>query len=196
MIKSLTKTPLRDILSLHCKKMPIELDLTWGKGNLWKGLPIPAMRNALSDNHGSNMSFDFREEWPVKNDSISGIIYDPPFLIKRGRTNSFMIEKFSCFSSVEEATKAHQEVIRRAFDALKLYGKFVVKIQDHTCDHGRVYFASQKIFSLALEVGFVAVDHFVQIGKPLIDPRVKKQLTARKSHVDWFVFEKSKKKNF
>lgn len=194
MIKSLTKNPLLDILALHCKE-DIQLDLTWSTGQIWQKVNfLPIFRNSLRNEKGSNMSFDFCQKWPFPSSTLTGIIYDPPFMIRKQPTTNTLANRFGYFSSPEAATKAHKKVLKSAFRCLKTGGKLVVKIQNFTMDHGRLYCASAIIFREAQQAGFVPVDHFVQPTTPRISGQVKKQKTARKSHVEWWVFEKSDKK--
>lgn len=196
MIKSLTKTPLKDILSLHCSE--IDLDLTWSTGQSWKATnKLPLFRNTFNETLWmATHNFDFTKKWPFKSETIRSIFYDPPFVIRKYATNNKMMKRFGAFSTPEEATYAHQQVLTEAMRCLKKQGKIIVKIQDFTMDHGRLYCASGIIFREAISLGFVPIDHFVQPTSGMVSGQVKRQKTARKAHVDWWVFEKSSKKTW
>lgn len=194
-IKTTSKTPLQDIIRLH--RFQCDLDLTWGKGQVWKNLTPPEGRNSLHGTPGSNLSFDFSSRWPIPSSSLKGVLYDPPFIIKKNSHGSFMVDTFGAFDSPAHATACHRIVMANAFRCLTVGGKLVVKIQDCTIDHGRVYFASPIIYHLAQEAGLVAIDHFsTKANNTLLSPKVVQQKTARKDHVDWWVFEKSNKRRF
>lgn len=197
MVKSVTSgKPIKDIAFLHTGGA-IDLDLTWGKGGLYKGTGImPKFRFDLRK--CGNMVVNLKDGIPILNQSVSSIVFDPPFLVRKKwrKSENWLFRHFCGYDSVAEAKQFFGTVIREGKRVLKKNGIMIIKIQDSTLSHGRTFWASHEIFQIAVENGLEPVDKFIEVApvpKPLA-PHIKEQRTARKVHCTWWVFKKSERR--
>lgn len=205
-IKSIGKDQhqiIRDIIELHVPSGVIDCDCTYSSGKFY------------TEKHGiqrPNYVFDIEPQFdyvvkadckslPLENESISSLMFDPPFIISSGPSMNSDNEKqnmthrrFSSFRNPKELFDTYEGAIKEAYRTLKDNGVLIFKCQD-TVSGGKQYFTHCWIMNKAYEYGFYPKDMFVLEGKSrLISGKHANQKHARKFHSYFWVFTKEKSK--
>lgn len=192
MVKSVTQTPMKSIANLHCGGA-IDVDLTFGQGGIYLKTDIlPWIR--IDKRKGGNIVADIRFGVPLPPLSVDSVVFDPPFIVRRNwrLKKHWIFDKYTAYDCVDEGIAFLTCGIAEAHRILRKKGKLVVKIQNCSLGDGRTFWASQKVFQLALELGFTAIDQIIEVSpvpKPM-PASVKVQKSARKIHCTWWVFKK------
>ncbi len=188
---------IKHILYLHAHEY-IELDPTFSVGNLYKDkLPLPKYKfdkypqrddviEALSNN------------LPLENESISTIMFDPPFLIggvnymndKEG--SSIIAKRFTSFKDFNELKEMYFSSLKEFKRVLKEDGIIIFKCQD-CVSSGKNHFTHNVIINMALFLDLYVKDLFILLAKNrLLDGREQKH--ARKYHSYFLVIQKTSNK--
>jgi hypothetical protein len=139
MIKSLSYSQdeiLESIKTLYCPN-GFEVDLTYGNGGFWKTLERPKYcfdKEVLADFVIEADSTNI----PLPNDSVSSVVFDPPFLtyINKGREhNSIMGKRFGGYWTYDELRDHYTKTINECSRILKKKGILVFKCQDIIHNH-------------------------------------------------------------
>lgn len=194
------KSLLKDMFSLWFRD-GIEADFTYSKGIMWKHLveeKKPSKRFDIEPKDKMTTWADIGKRIPLKNNSIKSGIFDPPFVIKRPVKNpknlGIIAGRFASFKDINTLWNFHKNAIEEIYRVLKPGGRVIVKIQDITDRRSR--FSSNEMYNFAVNIGFAPVDKFQLVKKARLPlaATVKVQKHARKVLVDYYVFEKPKRK--
>lgn len=193
---------IKSIIDLHVEGEVIELDPTFSKGNFYKntGIPMPLSAFDISP------KFDWVKKscatrLPIADESISSIMFDPPFLatkgksLKAGDNSNLMAKRFSVFPTEKELHSFYIKSLSEFYRVLKPNGILIFKCQDKVSS-GKQYFSHVMIHNWASEIGFYAKDLYVLLAKNRIVAKwqLKNQKHARKFHSYFWVFQKKKVK--
>src|SRR5574343_1210710 len=133
---------IQNILELHCET-PIELDPTYSTGQFYKNIPKPKLKFDLFPKSKEVKKADARK-LPLENESITTMIFDPPFISKNGHhgePNSKMRKRFSDFGyKTEDLWNFYDECLKEFHRILKPKGVLIFKNQD-VCGSGNNYFS-------------------------------------------------------
>lgn len=187
---------LRNIVSLHCPE-GIELDPTYSKGNFYKlnGIEEPLEKFDLYPQTDDTLraSADNLPHW---NDSISSIMFDPPFIAghTKNKPTGIIGERFHGFPSVSSLWEFYDASILEFWRILQPGGVLVFKCQD-TISSGKQWLSHVHIINVAEQIGFYTKDLFVLLAKNrIIGHNHKRQKHARKYHSYFIVFIKPVRK--
>lgn len=167
-----------------------DLDPTYSKGNFYKETPQPKLKFDLSPQSEDVVQADCRH-LPLTNDSISSIIFDPPFMFgTHGQTkNNIMNKRFTMFDTWPELCIMYQDSLKEFYRILKKNGILAFKCQDYT--DSKTTMTHCLVYQWATTMGFYAKDIFILVatGGRIYNPKLT-QRHARKFHSYWFIFQK------
>lgn len=179
---------LKWILVLYNNGNPIEVDLTYGKGNMWKGIPGPRKRYDLAPQLPDVMMADCRKH-PSRCSEIGSIMFDPPFLFGGGN-NGIMNNTYGCFPNRKEFEAFLNDSLQEISRILKSGGLLIFKCQD-IISGKQNFFIHVLISTLAESHRLRPEDLFININtSALINWNIKRQHHARKLHSYFWVFKK------
>ena len=128
-IKSVSESQteiMTSIIWLYCKK-GIEIDLTYGKGGIWRGVEsAPERRFDLNPSGPEVEKADVRE-LPFKSGSVYSVLFDPPFIAGGGLANSTMGRRYGYFDSPAALSKFYEQSLTEIYRVLKLNGWLIFK---------------------------------------------------------------------
>lgn len=188
-----------DILNLHVPSGIIDLDPTYSKGVFYKSgfVPDPRLKFDIEPQTEDTIKSS-SEKLPINDESISSMIFDPPFVIS-GKTwenskedSCATTKRFGCFYSIQELWKFYYNSLEEFYRILEDNGILIFKCQD-TVTSGKNYQSHCEIYNMATELGFYAKDLFILTAKNRMNSfggRWKKQQHARKYHSYFWVFQK------
>ena len=187
------------ILKLHCIT-PIELDPTYSTGNFYRNtIPQPQYKfdimPVMADVVEANA-----ENLPLGDESITTMIFDPPFLATKGKSlkirddSNIINKRFGVYPTEKELHQFYINSIKEFYRILKPNGILIFKCQDKVSS-GKQYFSHQFIMTQAQNNGFYIKDMFILLAKNRIVAKwqLKNQKNARKFHSYYLVLQKSDK---
>ena len=188
---------IQSILSLHCKKMKIDLDPTYSKGMFYKNIPEPTykydlypQKDGVKKSCASNLPFD--------SESLNTIMFDPPFLATTGpslnkKRGNIINKRFGVFENEKKLHEFYYKCLVEFYRILNNDGILIFKCQDKVSS-GKQYFSHCFIKQKADEVGFYSKDLFILLSKNRLVANWQKhnQKHARKYHSYFWVFQKKK----
>jgi hypothetical protein len=192
---------IRDILRVHTDGK-IDADVTYSKGVMWGKVGVqPTMKFDKFPQTSETIQADISKRIPVDDNTLSSVMFDPPFLVSGNRRSVSNIgDRFTTFKTIDDAWAMYKDTLHEIFRVLKPGGKAIVKIQDVSIPGGGYskgnYFSSAEMYNFGVQAGFRPVDRVINLNPhamPLA-PNIKVQQTARKIHTDYWVFEKPKGK--
>jgi len=178
-----------------------DLDCTYSKGAFWKNLPQPKLKSDIYPVNDTVINAS-SENLPFDGDSMSSIMYDPPFVVvgKTYRDNkdgsSIIAKRFEGYETFNHLKSNYYNSLEELYRVCKKGGYVVMKCQD-TVSGGKNHFSHVMIMNMAMEIGFYPKDLFILIAKHRINSfgsKWTKQEHARKHHSYYWVFEKVKPK--
>lgn len=184
---------IKNIISLHCPS-GIELDPTYSKGLFYnneinqpkyKFDLIPQTKDTILAN---------ANKLPLANESISCIMFDPPFVVGHTKTKPTGIigKRFYGFKYIDDLWKWYDECLVEFHRILKIKGTLIIKTQD-TVSSGKQWFSHVFIMNQAEKHGYYVKDLFILLAKNrIIGHNHKNQKHARKFHSYFIVLEKLK----
>jgi hypothetical protein len=190
------------ILQLHCET-DIELDPTYSTGGFYKhGVKPPKYKFDISPKHKDIVAADCTC-LPLKDNSISTMAFDPPFLATRGKSldcpqntkQNRTVRRFGWYPTEKELFTFYKKSLVEFKRILKPDGILIFKCQDKVSS-GKQYMSHTFIIKEAEGLGFYTKDLFVLLAKNRMIPKWQtlNQKHARKFHSYFLVFENSKKK--
>jgi hypothetical protein len=204
---------IRDIMELHNNVEPFDVDPTYSIGNFYGKfkdgdetfeIPQPKYKFDVDPQVEGVEKLDPWGKWPLEDESVNSILFDPPFVIGprdcasmfNGKKDSNIIGKrFSSYYPVAELLSSYKHHLEEAYRVLKDDGIIVFKCQDTTTG-GKELRSSGWVWLCASALGFEVLDKFVLVTKQrLISGKVKKQQHARKYDSYFYVLKKNSKKN-
>ena len=189
------------ILQLHVPDKKIDCDPTYSIGNFYKNTGIEEPRYKYDINPQiSGVEFADSRELPLEDESISCLMFDPPFLATSGQSlnkndnNNIINKRFGVYPSEYELHQFYIDSIRESYRVLKEKGILIFKCQDKISS-GKQYMSHCFIYNEAIKAGFYPKDLFILLAKNRLvaDWQLKNQKNARKFHSYFWVFEKINK---
>ncbi len=179
------------IIQLYCPS-GFELDPTYSKGAFYKNITEPKLKFDLEPQRDDVVQADCRE-LPLENESITTMIFDPPFVAGKGNTTNGIIRaRFGSYKTTQKHLwPMYHSALEEFYRILKPNGVLVVKCQD-CIDSAKQYMSHVEIINKAVALGFYPKDLFVLLAKHrMMSPNMKKQQHARKFHCYFIVFIKN-----
>jgi hypothetical protein len=183
---------IENILQLHCPT-GIQLDPTYSKGMFYKGRPElePKEKFDLFP-QTENTKQATAENLPHTNNTVSSIMFDPPFLAgytKQTPTGK-MGERFHGFRYVPDLWAWYDLCLAEFYRILKPSGVLIFKCQD-TVSGGKQWISHNHIINKAEGLGFYTKDIFILLAKNrMTGHNHTKQQHARKFHSYFLVLVK------
>lgn len=188
---------LKDILQLHCEG-DIELDPTYSTGGFYKkGVKEPKYKFDIYPQKPGVIQAD-AQCLPLKDESISTMILDFPFLATKGPSllnkkegQNETIKRFGCYPTEKELFILFKNSLKEAHRVLKNKGIVIFKVQDKTSS-SKQYMSHVYAINYAEKFGFYVKDLFILLAKHRMTPawQVKNQIHSRKHHSYFIVFQK------
>lgn len=185
---------LEKILKLYVRPGLRILDATWGRGRFWtKGTHgYTVISNDVDPTSSATYHFDARRTQFLL-DSFDAVILDPPYAVKSaGRWgkiyNTDTFDYGTGYGSSDlDNVHLYTDMAIEAARILRSRGILIIKVQDGGSS-GR-FWKTHFLYNID---GFALDDVFVVIqpGRPVWDPKWKRQLHARKNHSYFFVYRK------
>lgn len=217
---------LRDIMDLHMNGESFDVDPTYSVGNFYGKfkrtiqekqddgcviekteefeIPQPKYKFDVDPQVEGVEKLDPWGKWPLENNSVKYINFDPPFVIGPRDCASMFNEKkdsnvigkrFSSYYPVAELLSSYYHHLQEAYRVLEDDGIIVFKCQNTTTG-GKELHSTAWVWLCASSLGFEVLDKFILISKQrLISGKVKKQQHARKYDSCFYVLKKNSKKN-
>ena len=200
---------LRAAIDLYNKGKPIEADVTYGAGAIWRELPEPQQKLDIEPRESPNiptLKFDIEpqlkevmksdcRELPFLNDSIGSIMFDPPLIGgHKGAGRPSMITKrgYGQFSDALALYAFFFESLKEFWRVLRSGGIVIFKCQDYIHDH-RQHFAHIEIANMATSLNYRLEDLLILTTENRINrPDLKKMEHARKYHCYFWILRKPK----
>lgn len=164
---------IRDLRTLHVPPIERCLDATWGKGNVWRGLPwYPDERLDIRPLPGITLQGDFRsmpDDWTKR---FGWLLFDPPHDTERGKNSTYR-ERFvgdsPDFQHAANIEHMFAPFLSEAYRVLVPRGIILAKIMDNT-HRGRMQWMV-KAFLNAVEAqpGLRACDRKILINTGAAD---------------------------
>ena len=192
---------IRNILSLHVPGGKIDCDPTFSIGGFYKGTGIeaPELRFDIAPQAEGVIQTDARH-LPLEDDSISCMMFDPPFLATTGKSlregkGNIINRRFGVFSSEDELFRFYRDALVEAHRVLKPDGILIFKTQDKVSS-GKQYWSHVFVMNEAVKAGFYPLDLFILLAKARLvaDWQARNQKTARKYNSFFWVFKKCNKR--
>lgn len=176
------------------------MDATYSKGVFYKNIKEPIHKFDICPQLPEVKKGDCRN-LPLCDNSLSTIMFDPPFLATKGKSlkedneNNIINKRFGVYPTEKELHKFYIDSLKEFYRLLKKDGILIFKCQDKISS-GKQYISHNFIINEAEKLGFYTKDIFILLAKSRIvaDWQLKNQKNARKFHSYFLVFEKCNKK--
>ena len=189
---------IRNILRLHAPEGKIDCDPTFSTGAFYLGTGIetPALRFDIHPQLEGVVQADARS-LPLKADSLSCMILDPPFLATTGKslsegTGNIINRRFGVYPDEKSLHRCYRDMLKEAHRVLRPGGILIFKCQDKVSS-GKQYFSHVFVMDTAVEAGFYPKDLFILLAKNRLVAgwQARNQKHARKYNSYFWVFEKT-----
>ena len=156
---------LKAILEIHNNgNLKIDLDPMFFKGNFYKGkIPKPNWYYDINeslcadDDINKPSCGDARNLYWHKDESMSSIILDPPFMFGgHGKQDKYYSSKTHGIMTWEELKKLYKDILKEAYRLLKVGGLLIFKCQDYT--DNKTTMTHCLVYNWATQIGFYAKD--------------------------------------
>ena len=192
---------IRNILKIHVPSRKIDCDPTYSKGGFYNetGIEPPLYRYDILPQADGVVQGDARC-LPLANESISCLMFDPPFLattgpsLKEKSEGNIINKRFGVYPDEKSLHQFYIDAMKEAYRVLKPDGILIFKCQDKVSS-GKQYFSHCFVYQEAVRLGYYAKDLFVLLSRNRIiaDWQALNQLHARKYHCWFWVFQKAEK---
>ena len=188
---------IKDIIRLHVPEGKIECDPTYSIGAFYNGTGIepPILKFDIRPQAEGVIEADVRC-LPLENESISCVMFDPPFLATKGKS---LIEKrgnkinlrFGVYPDEQSLHQFYADAIAEIYRVLKPNGILIFKCQDKVSS-GKQYMSHVFVINTAVNAGFYPKDLFILLSKNRLvaEWQIKNQKHSRKFHCYFIVFQK------
>lgn len=185
------------IIRLYCPE-GFDLDPTYSKGCFYShNIQEPPLKFDIKPQK-EGVEYADCCNLPLESESISSIIFDPPFMFgaKNGphgrQGKDIMSKRFGLFFNFDELKDVYQRSLREFHRILKSRGILVFKCQDYT--DSKTTMTHCLVYEWARKEGFYAEDIFILTAKqrPVFRPN-SIQRHARKFHSYFWILRKRKK---
>ena len=193
---------IRSILKLHVPNGVIDCDATYSKGNFYNKTNIekPKYKFDIAPQTEDTIQADARK-LPLDDESISCIMFDPPFLATTGKSlidgknNNYINRRFGVFSSEKELHQFYKDAMVEFYRVLKDDGILIFKCQDKISS-SKQYLSHVFVINEAIKIGYYPKDLFILLAKSRLvaEWQVKNQKNARKFHSYFIVLQKCDRK--
>ena len=192
---------ISDIIKLHVPQGFIDCDCTYSVGNFYKDGKIkePQYKFDIIPTRNDIIKADCRD-LPLKDESLSCIIYDPPFLATTGKSlktdnGNIINRRFGVYTNETELHQFYIDSLKELYRILKKDGILIVKCQDKISS-SKQYMSHIFIYNEAVKIGFYPKDLFILLAKSRVvaNWQAKNQKNARKYHSYFWVFQKNNMK--
>lgn len=201
MIKSISYDQneiLQNILNL-CNLDKFECDVTFGNGRFYQKISCPD--HCFDSDSTLTKKFPFltccsSDNLPLQNQSISSLVFDPPFLtyVKAARNhNSIMAGRFGGYWRYDELEHHYKSTIKESHRVLKKGGIMVFKCQDIIHNH-KMHATHINVVNWCKGM-FRLKDLFILAAKhrmPMPNAKTAKQKHSRIHHSYFLVLERLK----
>lgn len=200
---------LRAVIDLYNKGKPVEADVTYGAGVMWRELPEPQLKFDIAprgDLPGPSLKFDINptkkevlksdcRSLPFLNNSIGSIMFDPPFMaghLSAGRPSMITRKQYGQFPDTLSLYTFYFEALKEFWRVLKSGGIVIFKNQDYIHNH-RQNFCHVHIYNMADSLNYRVEDLLILTTEHRINQLDLKTLEhARKYHCYFWIFRKPK----
>ena len=191
---------IRDILKLHVPQGFIDCDCTYSTGVFYRDglVQEPKYKFDINPSIEGVEQADCRE-LPLKDASISCLMFDPPFLWTKGSSlnkedGNIINKRFSVYPTAKDLYNMYCDALDEAYRVLRPHGILIFKCQDRVAS-SKQYMSHVFVCNTAVEKGFYPRDLFILLAKTrlIADWQTKNQQNARKYHSYFWVFEKDGK---
>lgn len=188
---------IRNILKLHVPSGKIDCDPTYSTGGFYKGTGIdpPRLKFDINPQAEGVVQADARH-LPLEDDSISCMMFDPPFLATKGKSltegrGNRINRRFGVYPDEISLHQFYADALREAYRVLKPGGILIFKCQDKVSS-GKQYLSHVFIVDKAVEAGFYPKDLFVLLARNRLVAgwQARNQKHARKYHCYFVVLQK------
>lgn len=182
---------LGSVLKLYNESHPVDCDPCYSKGRVWEGLPSPLYKFDRVPQTYDTIESDCRS-LPFPAESLMSLYFDPPFLVGKSKKGSIMGDRYTSFETFDELDAMYGSSLLEFSNILKTGGLLIVKCQDIL--HNHVFVPMHvHVITYAVSVGFNLSDILILINENIpLNPRVDKQIHARKTHSYYLIFHKNK----
>lgn len=183
---------IRHIARLNLDGAPFHLDPTYSKGVFWRGLPQPLLKYDKYPQDADVLQGDARC-LPLPDQSVSSIMFDPPFVAKNTTTrvpNGKIEMRFGGYATVAELWQFYRDALVEFRRLLQPSGVLVFKCQDMVSG-GKQHWSHCEIWRMATSMGYSAKDLYIKHNpRVLWSPNMASQQHARRTHSYFWVFVK------
>ena len=187
---------IKNIIKLYIPDNSIDCDVTFSKGNFYKEIDTPKLCFDINPQTENTVQADCRD-LPLKDNSLSSLMFDPPFLATTGKSltseddNNIIAKRFGVYKNEKELHQFYVDAMKEFYRVLKPDGIMIVKCQDKVSS-GKQYFSHVFIANEAEKIGFKPIDLFVLVAKSRLvaEWQLRNQKHARKFHSYFWVFRK------
>ena len=181
---------LKALSDIHLKGKWFDLDCTYSKGNFYTETKQPTLKSDIKPEFQNVIKADSRKLDFVKDNSLESIVFDPPFLFRKRKSENKdkMSKRFSYFDTYDELKEMYSDSLKCFSKKLKRNGYVFFKCQDMT--DGRFYCTHFAVIQMARENGFELKDIAIKVTKNKLQKDAKQQNCVAKIHSYWLVFKK------
>ena len=184
------KEILQAISDIHLRGKWFDADITYSKGVFWYELEKPKYMSDLEPLFDYVKQDDSTSLSTYQNDSLSSIVFDPPFLFRprNSENNDKISNRFSYFKSYDDLIKMYQMSLDAIFTKLMKGGVLAFKCQDMT--DGKFYCTHNDVINYAVSHGYTLRDIIIKSTNQKLQRDAKQQNCVAKTHSYWLVFKK------
>ena len=185
------KEILQAISDIHLRGKWFDADITYSKGVFWYELEKPKYMSDLEPLFDYVKQDDSTSLSTYQNDSLSSIVFDPPFLFRprNSENNDKISNRFSYFKSYDDLIKMYQMSLDAIFTKLMKGGVLAFKCQDMT--DGKFYCTHNDVINYAVSHGYTLRDIIIKSTNQKLQRDAKQQNCVAKTHSYWLIFKKT-----
>lgn len=183
---------IKNIVDLHCDGY-VEADVTYSKGMFYNSGLVPQPRYKFDLYPQSPDTVCARaENLPLSDESLSSIMFDPPFLAgyTKDKPTGIIGKRFHGFRYMKDVWEWYDLCLPEFHRVLKPKGKLIFKCQD-TVSSGKQWWSHVHVINRAQEQGYYVKDLFVLLARARMKGHNhNNQKHARKFHSYFLVLDK------